>query len=195
MPSKPQNQRTKVNWREAAFETYSLQGEPQNDLTWHNLSWDDATNSGFFLIRFAPGGVSIPHEHLHYEEFVVLEGELEDHDGHVYRAGDCVSLAPGSKHFTRSKNGAVSAVFIRGGFRTLDEGERLGKIGTRHGKTRRARTVTPAKAPARAKAPSKAKAPAMAKASAKKARSVSRPARAKPAGGRKPGSPRRSRPA
>lgn len=135
MSAKSSKQRTKVNWREAAFETYSLQGKPQQDLSWHNLSWDDATNSGFFLIRFAPGGVSIPHEHLAYEEFVVLEGELEDHDGTVYRAGDCVSLAPGTKHFTRSEHGAVSAVFIRGGFRTLEAGEPIGKIGTRHGKT------------------------------------------------------------
>lgn len=178
MSAKTSKQRTKVNWREAAFETYSLQGKPQQDLSWHNLSWDDATNSGFFLIRFAPGGVSIPHEHLAYEEFVVLEGELEDHDGTVYRAGDCVSLAPGTKHFTRSEHGAVSAVFIRGGFRTLEAGEPIGKIGTRHGKTAGAKKV--------------AARPAAAKAAAKPKRKVSPPAPARPAGGRTTGSPRRS---
>jgi quercetin dioxygenase-like cupin family protein len=183
MPSKPE--RTKVNWREAAFSTYSLQGKPQADLSWHNLSWDDATSSGFFLIRFAPGGVSIPHEHLAHEEFVVLEGELEDHDGTVYRAGDCVSLAPGTRHFTRSKHGAVSAVFIRGGFRTLDQGEPIGKISTRHGKTRPAAKA--AKPPAKATSRTAAKAPAKAKPA------VSRPVRARPAGGRTPGSPRRSK--
>jgi len=123
MPKQPNKQRTKVNWKEAKFTTYSLQGEPQRDLTWCNLSWDDATGSGLFLIRFAPGGISIPHEHLAREEFVVLEGELEDNDGHIYRAGDCVSLAPGSRHFTRSRTGATSAVFVHGGFRTLDAGE------------------------------------------------------------------------
>jgi len=123
MPNKLARQRTVANWKTAEFSTYSLQGEPQKDLSWHNLSWDDATESGFFLIRFEPGGISIPHEHLQREEFVVLEGELEDNDGHVYRAGDCVSLAPGSKHFTRSKTGAVSAVFIQGGFRTLPKRE------------------------------------------------------------------------
>ena len=119
MPNKLARERTTVNWKNANWTTYSLQGKPQEDLTWHNLSWDAKTDSGFFLIKFAPGGVSIPHEHLAYEEFVVLEGELEDNDGHVYRAGDCVSLAPGSKHFTRSKTGATSAVFVRGGIRTL----------------------------------------------------------------------------
>ncbi|HKY94197.1 MAG TPA: cupin domain-containing protein [Kiloniellales bacterium] len=119
MSNKLARDRTAVNWKKAKFTTYSLQGEPQRDLTWHNLSWDDSTGSGLFLIRFAPGGISIPHEHLAREEFVVLEGELEDNDGHIYRAGDCVSLAPGSKHFTRSKTGATSAVFVHGGFRTL----------------------------------------------------------------------------
>ena len=123
MPSKLANSRTTVNWKKANWTTYSLQGKPQEDLTWHNLSWDEKTDSGFFLIKFAPGGISIPHEHLAYEEFVVLEGELEDNDGHVYRTGDCVSLKPGSKHFTRSKTGATSAVFVRGGFRTLPDHE------------------------------------------------------------------------
>ncbi len=153
MPSKSKPQRTKVNWKEAAFSTYSLQGKPQEDLTWHNISWDNATDTGFFLIRFAPGGVSIPHEHLAYEEFVVLEGELEDHDGTVYRAGDCVSLTPGSKHFTHSKHGAVSAVFVRGGFRTLGKGEGMEKITTKNGATQK---KSAAKKPA-ARAAAKAK--------------------------------------
>jgi len=115
--------RTVVNYKDAAFDTYSLQGAPQKDLSWHNLSWSDEDNSGFFLISFEPGGVSIPHEHLGYEEFVILEGELIDNDGWVYRAGDCVSLPKGSRHNTRSDTGAKVAVFVRGGFRTIDESE------------------------------------------------------------------------
>ena len=115
--------RTVVNIHDVEFQTYSLQGEPQKDISWYNISWSDEDNSGFFLIKFAPGGVSIPHEHLGFEEFVIIEGELVDHDGWVYRAGDCVSLTKGSQHYTRSDTGAKVAVFVRGGFRTLDEGE------------------------------------------------------------------------
>jgi quercetin dioxygenase-like cupin family protein len=123
MPKNANKHRTTVNWKDAKFTTYSLQGKPQRDLSWCNLSWDDATGSGLFLIRFAPGSISIPHEHLAREEFVLLEGDLEDNDGHIYRTGDCVSLAPGSRHFTRSRTGAISAVFVHGGFRTLDAAE------------------------------------------------------------------------
>lgn len=122
MTSNEKVQRTVVNYKDADFQVYSLQGKPQEDISWHNISWSGDEGSGFFLVKFEPGGVSIPHEHLGYEEFVILEGELVDHDGWVYHTGDCVSLSAGSRHYTRSHTGATVAVFIRGGFKTLDEG-------------------------------------------------------------------------
>ena len=68
-------------------------------------------------------GKSINHEHVGYEELLVLDGEIEDCDGTIYKQHDFVSLKPGSKHFSVSHIGATLAVFIRGGFRTLDKGE------------------------------------------------------------------------
>ena len=124
--NRPENkiqQRKVVNYRDADFATYGLQGKPQDDISWHNISWSDEDNCGFFLVRFAPGGVSIPHEHLGSEEFIILEGELTDHDGYTYRQGDCVSLSKGSKHYSSSKTGAVVGVFVRGGFETISEAE------------------------------------------------------------------------
>lgn len=117
--------RTVVNYKDAAFEVYNLQGQPQNDISWYNISWSDQDQSGFFLAKFKPGGVSIAHEHLGYEEFVIFEGSLIDHDGYEYQTGDCVSLESGSRHYSTSATGATVAVFIRGGFRTLDESESL----------------------------------------------------------------------
>ena len=116
-------QRKVVNFRDAEFETYSLQGKPQEDISWHNISWSDETDCGFFLVRFAPGGVSIPHKHLGVEEFIILEGELTDHDGFIYRQGDCVSLSTGSRHWSSSKDGAVVGVFVRGGFETIPKAD------------------------------------------------------------------------
>ena len=123
MPGARKVRRKVVNYKEADFETYSLQGKPQADLSWHNISWSDEDDSGFFLIKFDPGGVSLPHEHLGTEEFVILEGEIMDHDGWVYRPGDCVSLAKGSRHFSSSDTGAIVAVFVRGGFATIGADE------------------------------------------------------------------------
>ncbi len=123
MPEARKLRRKVVNYKDADFETYSLQGKPQADLSWHNISWSDEDDSGFFLIKFDPGGVSLPHEHLGTEEFVILEGEIMDHDGWVYRPGDCVSLAKGSRHFSSSNTGAIVAVFVRGGFTTIGADE------------------------------------------------------------------------
>lgn len=117
--------RTVVNFRDAAFETYGLQGSAQSDLSWCNISYDEKTGNGAFIIKFDPGGVSIDHEHLGCEEFVLLQGDITDHDGYRYQVGDVVSLPGGSCHNTVSENGAIVAVFVRDGFRTLSEGETM----------------------------------------------------------------------
>lgn len=114
-------ERRVINYRDADFVTYSLQGTPQDDISWHNISWSEADDTGFFLVKFEPGGVSIPHKHLGFEEFIILEGELRDHDEFVYRQGDCVSLRAGSKHYSTSHQGAIVGVFVRGGFQTITD--------------------------------------------------------------------------
>ena len=123
MTEKLASYRSIVNVETAEFVHYGLQGTEQSDLTWCNISYDEKTGEGSFLIRFKPGASSIKHEHVGYEEFLVLDGEVEDSDGTVYRKNDFVSLKPGSKHFSASPTGCTVAVFIRGGFRTLDDGE------------------------------------------------------------------------
>jgi anti-sigma factor ChrR (cupin superfamily) len=116
------NHRSVVNVHDVEWEPYSIQGREQVDCSWHNISYDDS-GSGTFLFRFKANGTSIPHEHLGWEEFLVIEGEIEECDGSVYLAGDLVSLSPGSKHWSGSKSGAVALVFVRGGFRTLPADE------------------------------------------------------------------------
>lgn len=95
----------------------------QGGVTYCNISYDADAGEGCYLIRFAPGTSSTPHEHIGYEEFLMLDGTLTDCDGTVYRRNDFVSLKPGSKHVSVSEDGATLAVFIRGGFRPLGENE------------------------------------------------------------------------
>ena len=92
MSSTLDSQRHMVNLDSAEFVPYGLQGSVQSDLTWCNVSYDEAEGGGCFLIRFKPGGTSIPHEHVGYEEFLVLDGEIEDCDGAIYKKNDLVSL-------------------------------------------------------------------------------------------------------
>ena len=124
--------RTVVNVETAPFGTvppHRMQRAVSDDrpacpgATYCNISYDAEAGEGCYLVRFAPGTGSTPHEHIGYEEFLVLDGTLTDSDGTVYRRNDFVSLKPGSKHVSVSADGATLAVFIRGGFRALGEHE------------------------------------------------------------------------
>ncbi len=121
MGSKLDKKRLVVNAMNALYEPFGIRGREESDILWHNISWSEEKQKGFFLVRFEPGSSSKPHEHLGMEEFVVLDGELEDCDGRTYRTGDCVSLSPGSRHYSHSKNGCTLAVFLRGGLRSVEE--------------------------------------------------------------------------
>jgi len=85
------------------------------------LQFDDtfAAGTGFHIYRMAPGSSSQPHEHTCHESFYVIEGELIDHDGYVYKAGDFVLLKNGTIHNSRTEIGATIAVFIRSMERNL----------------------------------------------------------------------------
>jgi len=100
-------------------------GEPVDGMTWSNISYDKATGTGSFLLRMAPGMSSRPHEHMDFEEFFVIDGELIDDDGAVFRTGDFVSFAPGTKHWSTTNEGCTLAVFLRRPNRRLAEGETL----------------------------------------------------------------------
>ena len=108
---------------DAAFVPFDRYGEPIPKLSWLPISYDAESGQGSFLIRFEPGGRSLPHEHTGYEEFVVLEGALIDNDGAVFRAGDLVSFEPGSRHSSHAPDGCLLAVFMRGINRPLEAGE------------------------------------------------------------------------
>ncbi len=105
---------------ETAFKSYDRYGEAIPGLTWLPLSPDSETEgTGCYLLRFAPGARSLPHEHSAIEEFMVLEGVLEDSDGRLLEAGDFVSYAAGSRHASTSPNGCLLLVFLRRGNRLL----------------------------------------------------------------------------
>lgn len=75
------------------------------------LNPHDARDVGFYIYRMAPGACSTPHRHGGAEEFLIVEGELVDNDGTVYRAGDVVWLAGGTEHSSHTETGCVIAVY------------------------------------------------------------------------------------
>jgi anti-sigma factor ChrR (cupin superfamily) len=66
-----------------------------------------------------PGAKTIPHEHVNYEEFYMLEGELIDPDGKTFKKGDFVTFEPGSSHSSYTEKGCLILVFMRSRNKTI----------------------------------------------------------------------------
>jgi quercetin dioxygenase-like cupin family protein len=112
-----------TNIKTAPFVPDDRYGAPTADFNWLPLDFDRKTGDGLFLLRFEPGVRSAPHEHSHGESFLIMEGELHDSDGTIFRSGDFVRYEPGSKHWSVAPQGCVIAVFLRGYNRRLAPGE------------------------------------------------------------------------
>lgn len=100
-----------LNMRRTAYLPYDLEGPLQPEMDWFPVSFDRATGQGCYVMRMRPGAVTIAHTHPGMEEFLILEGELIDDDGTVFRTGDFVSYRPGTRHSSRTESGCVIAVF------------------------------------------------------------------------------------
>ena len=100
-----------VNIKDAKFTPYDPEETGEKGTSFLKLNTDMPPNLGFYIYKMEPGASSAPHRHGGAEEFYVIEGELKDHDGSIYKAGDVVWLAPGSEHNSYSEKGCIVAVF------------------------------------------------------------------------------------
>jgi len=84
-------------------------------MSWYKISYDKKNGGyGSYLLKMEPGAKSLPHTHTGYEEFLMLDGELIDPDGKIFKKGDFITFEPDSKHFSHTKNGCLVLVFMRG---------------------------------------------------------------------------------
>ena len=84
-------------------------------MSWHKISYNKKNGGqGTYILKMEPGAKSLPHEHNGFEEFLMLEGELTDTDGKIFKKGDFVTFEPGSTHSSHSKDGCLILVFMRG---------------------------------------------------------------------------------
>jgi quercetin dioxygenase-like cupin family protein len=116
-------QRHVIDTRHVALRPDDRFGAPNPGVSWLPLDFDEARGEGLYLVRFAPGASSLPHEHVFGEAFIVLEGVLVDSDGQELRAGEFVRYEPGSRHFSNSPDGCLLGVFLRGRNRRLGSSE------------------------------------------------------------------------
>lgn len=107
------DQRRVANIRDGAFVPFLAEdGTPDGEVLQVNPG--NPTGYGFHVYRMAPGQTTIPHAHKGDEEFLVLEGELTDHDGYRYGPGDLVWLGDGTEHCSTSAGGCLLVVHLPG---------------------------------------------------------------------------------
>jgi anti-sigma factor ChrR (cupin superfamily) len=97
------------------FEPFDNYGEVVKGMSWCKISYNKENGGhGTYVLKMEPGAKSLPHEHAGFEEFLMLDGELIDPDGKIFKKGDFVSFQPGSQHSSYTKNGCLVLVFMRG---------------------------------------------------------------------------------
>ena len=100
---------------------YNRYGKVSSGLKWIPLSEDENLDHEVFIIRFEADSSSNLHRHNGYEEFYVLNGELIDSDGKVFKKGDYIKFEKGSKHSSYSETGCTLLVILYGGKNELIE--------------------------------------------------------------------------
>ena len=96
------------------FKPFDKYGKPIKGWSWHKISFDDKTNFGSYISKLEPGTKTLPHRHTGHEEFLILDGELIDSDGTVFKKGDFISYQPNSSHSSYTKKGCLLLTFMRG---------------------------------------------------------------------------------
>ena len=110
---------------------YKRYGEKTNDLSWLPISKDDDSGYEVYLIKFDPGSSSNFHRHNGNEEFYVIDGELIDDDGKIFKTGDYVKFEKGSEHSSYSKIGCKLLVILYGGTNEILEQDSIKYISQR----------------------------------------------------------------
>ena len=97
-----------------SFKPFDKYGKPIKGWSWHKISFDEKTNYGTYISKLDPGTQTLAHIHEGHEEFLILEGELIDSDGTIFKKGDFISYEPKSNHSSYTKKGCLILTFMRG---------------------------------------------------------------------------------
>ena len=104
-----------TNIYKVKFKPFDNYGPSVPGMSWYQISYDKKNGgNGSYLLKMGPNAKSIPHMHTGFEEFLMLNGELTDSDGKIFKKGDFISFEPGSIHSSHTKDGCLILVVMRG---------------------------------------------------------------------------------
>ena len=107
------NTRKITNPFNVKFEPFDNYGSVIPGMNWHKITYNKETGQGTYILKMDPKTKSLPHLHINYEEFIMLDGELIDLDNKIFKKGDIVTFEPDSNHSSYTKNGCLILVFMR----------------------------------------------------------------------------------
>jgi anti-sigma factor ChrR (cupin superfamily) len=84
---------------------------PCAGVSWKKLRFEPASGESAVLLRFAPGSAYARHRHPRGEQYLVLEGTLQD-GPQSWGPGSYVWHPPGSVHAPRSATGCTVFVVL-----------------------------------------------------------------------------------
>ena len=104
-----------TNLYDVEFVPFDNYGIVVPGMSWYKISYSrENGGQGTYVLKMDPGAKSLPHKHTGFEEFLILDGELTDLDGKIFKKNDFISFEPGSKHSSHTINGCLVLVFMRG---------------------------------------------------------------------------------
>jgi anti-sigma factor ChrR (cupin superfamily) len=110
-PVKPEDRRI-ANIHSAKFKPFEYADGVQMGDGVLQLDLAKPLGVGFHVYRMPAGMTTRAHRHNGHEQFLILEGELIENDGTVFKAGDLVWLRDGTEHHSYTPNGCLLAVHI-----------------------------------------------------------------------------------
>jgi len=101
------NQRQIVNTNTAKYSVYDFGGPALEGIHQLDLSYDQKSGHGAYMIKMEPGTITTKHVHTVREEYLIMEGDMVESDGTVLGPGDYVIYEPGTEHNSRTINGCT----------------------------------------------------------------------------------------
>ena len=96
-----------INTNTAEYYVYDFEGPALDGVYQLDLSYDQETGHGAYMIRMEPGTITTKHVHTLREEYLIIEGDIIESDGTVLGPGDYIIYEPGSEHNSRTESGAL----------------------------------------------------------------------------------------
>ncbi len=102
-------------------EALPWRSSPYAGVEWKKLRFDAASGEAAVLLRFAPGSRYGAHRHPEGEQYLVLEGTLQD-GADSWGPGAYVYHPPGSVHAPSSESGCIVFVTVPQPIEIVDGG-------------------------------------------------------------------------